>query len=49
MTNLVEKCAVTHSVIMHFDQTSRKFSPVNSQALESRGNSHVAIKGMNMY
>ena len=30
VANLVEKYAVTHSMIMNFDQTLRKFSPVNS-------------------
>ena len=46
VTNLVEKYAIPHLMIMNCDQTPSWFAHVSSRTLDIRGTSHIAIAGM---
>ena len=46
VTNLVEKYAIPHLMIMNCDQTPSWFAHVSSRTLDIRRTSHIAIAGM---
>ena len=44
--NLLERYCIQFSLIMNFDQTPLKYSPVTNQTLSKKRSKHVAIKGL---